>query len=221
MKNMQDKHIDEMKDTMKQTSKFAWARGEGRCPENLYYNEPIMETSEFLVVPSLGSIVPGWLLIVPKVDVARFSELPRQSLEKLETLLETLKAETENTFGRAYLFEHGGHVGSKLSCGVDQAHLHLVPLAFDLLEAAVGTSDLKWTIKEGLIFTDGGFGNDEYLFVSSFDKTAACRCPKPVSQWFRRLIAKKMNVAEAWNYREYPFHENILRTLEATGAHGY
>ena len=119
---MQDKHIDEMKDTMKQTSKFAWARGEGRCPENLYYNEPIMETSEFLVVPSLGSIVPGWLLIVPKVDVARFSELPRQSLEKLETLLETLKAETENTFGRAYLFEHGGHVGSKLSCGVDQAH---------------------------------------------------------------------------------------------------
>ena len=195
-------------------SKFGWICSETKKVGHAFYDRPLFETAQFVVLPSLGSIVPGWLLIVPKLKVARFADLPTSTETKLMQLVLQLGARTSIRFGKPYLFEHGGYVGSDVSCGVDQAHLHLVPLDFDLLEVARREPDQTWKKCRNPLCPPPDKELGEYLFVSSLDVAFASEVTKPVSQWFRRLIARESGKPNEWNYKEHAFLDNIRTTLE-------
>ena len=44
----------------------------GHNSERAAYNQVLLETRECIVAPTLGSIVPNWLLIVPRCPVVSF-----------------------------------------------------------------------------------------------------------------------------------------------------
>src|SRR3546814_11048949 len=52
----------------------------------------------------------------------------------------------ERTYGRAVIFEHGSvDAESMTSCGTAHAHLHIVPLSFELSAKAIGFDQgLQW-----------------------------------------------------------------------------
>ena len=72
------------------------------------YDRPIWETDHFAVLPSLGSIVSGWLLIVPKFPVCRIADVDSWLRNEFEALAHKTIRSVERDFGRAYLFERYG-----------------------------------------------------------------------------------------------------------------
>lgn len=184
------------------------------------YDRPIWETDHFAVLPSLGSIVSGWLLIVPKFPVCQIADVDSCLRDEFEALAHKTIRSVERDFGRAYLFEHGGSSGSKISCGVDQAHLHIVPLDFDLVDMALTSKPGSWDEVDQLSFPYDLCDPDEYWYVSNQERTMTMAISDPQSQWFRKLIATKTGHPERWDYNQHPFFENIEKTRKAIGANG-
>ena len=198
-------------------AKFEWIYDpSGRLKPD--YDTPVMETENFVALPSLGSLVKGWLVIVPRRRMPNLSMLQGAERRDLERLIQRLVPKLQVLNDNLYLFEHGGASDSLLNCGVDQAHLHITPLNFNLFELATSEPDVNWHLipsSRGLIPAEPA---EEYLAVQDLATgQAAYGLPaSPQSQWFRRLIARQLNV-DTWDYKKYPSTQTMLRTLSIFG----
>jgi hypothetical protein len=119
---------------------------------------------------------------------------------------------------RIFAFEHGSdHRGSVLGCGVDQAHLHLVPLPFDLVEMARAECDdeVEWQSVCGMpLMSLPHEGEYVAVWQAGTEGGAIGFVKKPVSQWMRRLIARQLGIGEEWNYRTNLQTKKIRRTVD-------
>lgn len=199
------------------SSKFSWlfmSTSEGIKPE---YDVILRETKSFVVLPSLGALVEPWLVVVPKRPVSCLADLNDTELSELNSLstdlCNSISGERE-----VFTFEHGGKLGSVVSCSVDQAHLHVVGLSFDLIDAAMSEGGAVWT-KFGNSLPDslGALDGREYLYMSD-GKDHYWSYPKEkTSQWFRKLIARHEGCADRWDYKLYPNLSAVRKMAKSFG----
>jgi ATP adenylyltransferase len=201
------------------TTRFSWITDPTNTPPVKIWDSILAESANFIALPSLGSLVPGWTLVVPKRPALCLAEMSPIERTELRTIVCKIRHVLGKVGHQVFEFEHGvAQTGSLAGCGVDQAHLHVVPLSFDLIDCLDYHRDavkFEWPSK----FTEGlvpeTFAGSEYLWCS--DGAARSRIGRPIrpeSQWFRRVVARELGLASSWNYSEYPFEENILQTLD-------
>ena len=93
----------------------------------------VATTHKFVIMPMVGPLVPGYLLIVPKDHYLSISQLPKEQIEELKIVKEELKKVFEKHYGKSVFYEHGA-----LSCSAkggscsDHAHLHIVAVDIDV-----------------------------------------------------------------------------------------
>ena len=120
-------------------------------------------------------------------------------------------------YGPVIAFEHGpNREGSDTSCGTDHAHIHLVP--YRSLETKLNAMEMEWEpclpteVKEKV-------GDAEYLFYAEVADTweksqgRVHILEKPISQFFRRVIADDLGIGEKYNYKTNPDTELTLKTI--------
>lgn len=184
-----------------------------------FWNHPLLETPNFSVIPSLGSLVEGWVLIVPKGHFICMGELPPKLWHEMKNLKRTVAASLMEHYGDVCAFEHGPNAPNRqVGCGVDHAHLHLVPipLRIDLAGAA------RRFLPAGTLWSPADFEScrmafsrgEDYLFIEQ---------PLGVShivtgtalggQIFRKAIATQIGITEEFNWREHPHLETVSRTI--------
>src|SRR5271166_1295064 len=62
-------------DARSRHSRFHWVtNGDSRGPLTVF-DEPVASTADAVAVPSLGSVVPGWTLLIPRRVAASFAAL--------------------------------------------------------------------------------------------------------------------------------------------------
>jgi ATP adenylyltransferase len=188
------------------------------------WDRVLAESSSFVAFPSLGSLVSGWVLIVPRRPMLNLSSLSPAEWDELDEF-QSRVAERLRSFGsQLFVFEHGNRMaGSPLGCGVDQAHLHLVPLPFDLMQAAVDHPDgnVKWSMPiEAVSFRAAVSADAEYIGIMDPSSGTAVhgRVRQPTSQWVRRVIAQGLGYAEEWDYKNHPNVPNLLGTVAGYNA---
>jgi len=176
-----------------------------------------MRTSSFTVFPSVGSLVPGWLLVVPNLTFTCVGEIPVEQHAELEDLVGFLKGKLDRHFGRVVSFEHGPScINSLAGCGVNQAHVHLVPFQGDLKNAVqefvadklnweevANWSDLARPFSSGM----------DYLYLEQDGKKHFAAAPKFGSQLFRRAIASHVGHPERYDWKQYDNAENLESTI--------
>ena len=200
------------------TSRFSWVYEGGDAASPHSYDEVLRATANYVVVPSLGALVPGWSLVIPRRPLLNFRDLPVGDREDLLSLVSDLAADLSG-FGRpVYAFEHGSaQSGSIVGCGVEQAHLHVVPLPFDLVRAveADTSAHVTWTRTAAIPLAELPAVAD-YVVVWRVDDGAGVvgALRRPVSQWVRRVIARELGVEAEWDYRTNPQMMNIKRTVD-------
>ncbi len=118
-------------------SRFSWVvQGHARGGSDLF-DVPLYEDAAAVVVPSVGGLVPGWCLIVPRTQSVNVQRLGAERVELSSARAFVVRA-LGALPGTPFEFEHGAsYLGGIAGCGVDQAHLHMVPLSFDLAGAAL------------------------------------------------------------------------------------
>ena len=100
-----------------------------------FYNAVLFETDNFFAIPSLGSIVEGWVLIVPKRHYISMGAIRNDDLHnELDSFSSSIKDIVRQAYGNVILFEHGAaRQNTAVGCGVDYAHLHIVPIDLDVM----------------------------------------------------------------------------------------
>ena len=181
------------------------------------WDQILIENSNFIVVPSKGSIIPGWLLIIPKRHIINFGALTEIEREELKTLLDRIDENYNLTFGKPTIFEHGpGKRFSPVGCGIDHAHLHLIPNLDLLAHAKDLFPEIIWKPIKDISHTTQFFENGlNYLYLNDGDGLPVVTTDSSIpSQFFRRVVASILNIPEQFDYREYPFEKNVIKTLQ-------
>ena len=177
-----------------------------------------LSDTSYRALVSVGAMVPGWTLICPVNHVANLSE--EFSRVDFWRFAEAAAHILEERYGACAFFEHGAANEESLTgCGVGHAHAHLVPLGFSLeSEARLSSPELAWqdcTSSEIASLSNGR----EYLFVAEkFDGAESIGSiailQDPISQFFRRLIARKLGIADLYDYKKYPMLDMAAQSAE-------
>jgi ATP adenylyltransferase len=157
---------------------------------------------------------------VPRTPMINLGKLDDMGRAELDSIIEIVVGSLASAGERVYCFEHGaGRAGSATGCGVDQAHLHIVPLPFDLLATVRARTDgaIDWCSSSCEWQTLTQLPSEgEYVALWSADDGGLMigTVRRPVSQWIRRVIADELGIAGEWDYRSHPQTRNVSRTLE-------
>jgi ATP adenylyltransferase len=183
------------------------------------YNKVLFESENFIVIPSLGSLVKGWLLIVPKRHVLSFSYLPSDLYLELEVLVQRLGLILEKEFGPITIFEHGSSMrNSPVGCGVDYAHLHVVPININLIEEleANFNYEFDWNVVYNFeSLKKYAISDIPYLYVKSIDGSQFVTTSEYIpSQLFRKVIANYLSIPDEFDWKKFHKIENIQETIK-------
>ncbi len=183
------------------------------------WNEFIIETENFGVIPSLGALVEGWVLMIPKAHYISFGALPRHLREEADVLRNRVRALLESRYeNRIVEFEHGPSAAEHgTGCGVDHAHLHLVPLNCDLKRfvAPFVPSNLDWMSCDWNTRTKAYETGLDYLYLRVEGVGEEIAVTEDFgSQVFRRAISAYLGNPNEYSWRDYPRLDVVGRTME-------
>lgn len=188
-------------------------------------DQVILETNDCVVAPTLGSIIPNWLLVVPHHAAVNFREWRSATGSSPDALLRAVLEKLDVRPGQAIWFEHGpSAAGSLLGCGVDHAHLHILidpPFSFDeFVSVAIDASRIEWRAAPASAAYDAILPDASYLIAGTSGEAVIGENVDSIgSQFFRRVVANLAGKAEQWDYKIHAHLENVRYTLAAFGQH--
>lgn len=179
---------------------------------------PLLESRNFVAWPSLGALVPGWTLVVTKKHRLALANTLAEEEVEYRRVASRVRRCLERQLGATVAFEHGpAEATSAVGCGVDHAHMHFVPIGIDLLRAAkLARPDLIWERVEDFNAARSAVscGLSYLLFEDAAQRRWLARGHEIPSQFFRRLIAAGIGRDEQFDWRSYPEHHNIQKTIK-------
>lgn len=179
-------------------------------PGRPYARRVLDESEAFAVVPSLGALVPGHVLVCPRRHLRSFAALPAALQDELDALVARVGRRLAALHGAPHLhaFEHGmAAAGDRIVCTVDHAHLHLLPLARPVEPVLEG----EWQPFDGRLATlaaqVAAAGGGEYLWLATPGRPSRLQCAAPgaavPSQALRRAFAAALGQPQ-WDWRTTP-----------------
>ncbi|OFX42465.1 MAG: hypothetical protein A2046_08945 [Bacteroidetes bacterium GWA2_30_7] len=184
------------------------------------YNHSLIESENFKVIPSLGSMVEGWVLIVPKKHYLSFGYLEPLLFDELNELHCRVISTLKNIYNTNVIsFENGSFTNdSYIGCGVDYAHIHYVPIDFDIKQQVniSYNNSLEWEKISSLLSLKSNIANlSSYLFIEDVKRDKfLCKINQPYSQLIRRLIATHLGIPEKFDWKKFYFEDNINKTIK-------
>ncbi|RDI29654.1 diadenosine tetraphosphate (Ap4A) HIT family hydrolase [Lentzea flaviverrucosa] len=186
---------------------------------------PLTQTDSFVSWASLGALVEGWVLALPRRHHLNLGELGSDEVRNFEEFCADLSRSVSSVYkSPVYEFEHGATFrGSAVGCSIDHAHLHLVPVSLDLRRLAVERApSLLWesvdSVAEARMKCAPG---ESYLYLREPGGQRYAAHGKNIpSQFFRQLIAQELDLGEPFWRRDSRLttsNNTVLRLLEATG----
>lgn len=162
--------------------------------------------SDFVAMPSIAPIVPGHLVVFTKTHFPSLSvahrALPKYSFD---SLLETVRRWDQRK--TLLIWEHGS---DGMTCGINHAHLNIVPLAGNSIP-----SDLIRS--EGVDFLSGISVAPEdkaYLLLGSLHRAFLhvpedmnVINPKLTSQFVRRILVKQWDLKSHSDWKQAKFND--------------
>jgi len=186
----------------------------------------ILENEDWIVYPTLGAYVIGYVLVVLKRHKICTASCEKTELMSLKVILSRIvqtfedRHSTTNTF----VFEHGALKESRqLACCINHAHIHIFPSNTDIYSAVVNQipshneefPDLEkcyeWIRKKQI---------GSYLLFGNMTLSRYCVVDTSIdvypSQYLRQLTYRLLvpdQTRRGWDWRQYPYYQNMLDTI--------
>jgi ATP adenylyltransferase len=193
----------------------ALLRGEGIAP----CDQALFKQQDWLVAPTVGAIIPNWLLLIPRRPALNFVEWATLESKRPESLIAEVRSYLGLRAADLLWFEHGPKAqGAAVGCGLDHAHIHLLirpPFTFvEFASAAKALSRFDWRASgTGDAFAEVD-SQSSYLIAGCGEHTTmASGVEIAGSQFFRRVVAVLASKATTWDYRLFPHVENVEASI--------
>ena len=212
-------------------SNISNANGDGPTIESCAYcrylkgdagdnNRTIYMSDHFFVLATVGQFVNGYLLIIPKRHIMSNAELTDEELEEFTAVLEDVEYLLKLTYSEDMflVWENGsGRDGkSKAKDSVVHSHVHIVA---SMLTAEEVEETSKLDFKDITLKDLKNYADVSYLLMRSEKNHDVWKiCPSDdvfiPRQWIRNEVAEKIGITdETWNWRKYPFYDNMQLTV--------
>jgi diadenosine tetraphosphate (Ap4A) HIT family hydrolase len=179
-------------------------------------NELLYSGKYHYVISGLGAWVPGYVLLVTNQHFDNFSLAPDETQGEFMSLFADIERLFLAEFGEVTIFEHGAIGDEKRAGGcINHAHVHFVARNVDLCR------ELKQQFRP-IAIRNGGSSSRHlprlatpYLYVKQQDEPPqAFRVERPLpTQFLRQKVASQISMEDYWDYKLYPFDENIEKTI--------
>jgi hypothetical protein len=156
------------------------------------------------------------MLIVPKDHYISIGALPESLFDEMNAFRRVLQSNLADCYGPFAVFEHGPSQERRtVGCGVDHAHLHLVPVSFDLATLArpLLPNGADWKLATIDECRNSFRRGEDYLYVEQPLGCGRIATGDMGSQVFRRAIASEIGSADTYNWREHPQLDNVMATV--------
>lgn len=176
-------------------------------------NTIIEESDNFIVLPTIGALVDGYLMIVSKKHINSMSELKENEKIEYEFLIEKYRNKFKNIYNKfPIIFEHGSPINDSdmKASSVIHAHTHIVNHKFINEESIV--KNLNFKILENLNYL-----SKEQNYIMYINPENICYVSynfEPVSQMMRKIIAKDLGYENKFDWKKEIFIENINSTIK-------
>lgn len=175
-------------------------------------NTILDESDSFYVLPAVGSLVDGYILLVAKRHISAMSHLTKKENREYERLIEEYRNIFKNIYGYyPIIFEHGTvNPMKKSASSVNHAHTHVVNHRF--MDERYILEYLKLQKIESL--QDIDIKSNYIMYMNEKGETYISYDFKPISQMMRILIAKDLNSEETFDWQKFRHDDNMLSTIK-------
>lgn len=175
-------------------------------------NTILEETTYFYVIPAVGSLVVGYVLILCKRHIYSMAELNNKEQKEYENLIEKYR----NIFKSIYkkypiVFEHGSpNIENKTKANsIDHAHTHIVNYQYKNEEKIIKNLNFN-PIGELTQLTK----KQNYILYINPNKVIYMTTNFPsISQLMRLVMAKELKIESKYKWQKETFKENIEQTI--------
>jgi ATP adenylyltransferase len=184
-------------------------------------DRPLFAAEGFEVWLSLGAFIEGWLLLIPKDHQLNIARLPARSMPQLVELCERVQVAVERLYGPVVMFEHGpAQTETLVGCGVDHAHLHMVPFAGSLRQAIdlVISTTLTWSELSGLPALLSSGIEEPYVYIDDADGVFVATGARIGSQLVRRALANSVGCPGQYDWARFPHLDKVRDAADSLGA---
>lgn len=179
----------------------------------------VAETNNFVVMPMIGPLVPGYLLLLPKQHYSSYAKVPEELIEEAIIVKEAIRDIFKTHYGNAVVFEHGAlNKMKKGACCSDHAHLHIVAVDVDVLKEFPQYGFIMRKVNSLMCVKEQIERNVPYLFYENQEGVAVLMdAPVVEAQFIRKLLATRIGAAERsyWNKNmQIEWMIDIIKTLK-------
>ena len=167
-----------------------------------------------VLTPTIGMLVPGYLLIVTHSHNTSIASLGGPALEKLDKWIIELIQQLTAIYGPYVVFEHGsGGERDSLGSGacIVHGHLHLIP-DNGALALAIGR-DLSLS-RLGSLSDIESYSSTNYALMHDGKGWLVAGSVALPGQWIRRHVARLTGRLAEYDWAAFPGEENLTKTLK-------
>lgn len=175
-------------------------------------NTILEETTYFYVIPTVGSLVVGYVLILCKRHIYSMAELNNKEQKEYENLIEKYRNIFKNIYKKyPIVFEHGSpNIENKTKANsIDHAHTHIVNYQYKNEEKIIKNLNFN-PIGELTQLTK----KQNYILYINPNKVIYMTTNFPsISQLMRLVMAKELKIESKYKWQKETFKENIEQTI--------
>jgi diadenosine tetraphosphate (Ap4A) HIT family hydrolase len=176
----------------------------------------IWTTRTFEVLPTLGPLTEGHLLLISREHKTSFSDLAGDERAEFYCRFEEIKAFLSSRYGPPVAFEHGALSPRSGGCGIIHAHVHVVPTPSGISSDLPPIKGARWRrladndwlgeIRCQTVFDDG------YIWAEIDNQRSAVSASALPSQFMRQWLAQRLHLPH-WDWREAGFQPSFVSTV--------
>jgi len=164
-------------------------------------------SGNFLIVPALGPLVVGHVLVISATHTEGLRFLPAKMQRRYELLSGELRAYCARLGDTVLEAEHGARNGSVRGPCIRHTHIHIMPSLGDAASIFDDRGDLE------VVRSSASSPLGPYLWISNGSREKVYDASRAIGQEVRRTVGEHVGVDD-WDWAVNPKTELIARTKE-------
>jgi ATP adenylyltransferase len=206
-------------DALVSSCPFCRKFGYKNTPLHPVFDQILLKTDAFIVLPAKGSFVEGYLLILPRKHFYNMASLPPSLFSVLSDLKSIIRKVLSSNFNKPIFYEHGT-INSSIYAGnsISHAHMHCVPCREDLLQLLPEKYRITRLKKFDDIRKQAQRTRSYVYFETNSQEHFIIDEMSVPSQFLRQIVANALGFTDQWNWRVHLFEHKAKKTLEILNA---
>jgi hypothetical protein len=174
------------------------------------YNTHLGSSERFIIVPALGPLVKGHVLVVSRVHLPSLAAMGSKAIEEFGEVGEQVRASYASLGSNLLEAEHGATLVDTGGSCITHAHINLIPECghlHDILSGILPRLDVPPP------FTNLSYVELPYILMKRGNSFVIYDATQVPSQLIRRMVCRHLG-REDWDWAAFPRHNLVSDTID-------